>query len=309
MNFRSLDDLGQVIVENLHKIPRDVDLVVGIPRSGLLTASIIALHLNIPFTDLDGFLTGKIFEIGRTRKHQGQVATTDKCRRVLVVDDSVNEGTTLETAKKQIAQVNFQQEILYAAIFVIPEATEKVDIFFEICPIPRLFEWNMLHHPNISKFCIDIDGVLCLDPTPDENDDGVKYTHFLKTAKPVFLPRQEIGYLVTCRLEKYRTLTTEWLSKHNIRYKQLIMMDFPDKASRKKANVYGKYKAEAYIQTNARLFIESSHRQSVKIANLSNKPVLCIENRRLILPAKNPEKTRLHIPQLITHFLTGKKYT
>lgn len=51
---------------------------------------------------------------------------------------------------------------------------------------------------------MDIDGVLCADPTPEENDDGEKYRHFLLNTPPLFIPKVTIGTLVTSRLEKYR---------------------------------------------------------------------------------------------------------
>jgi len=42
-----------------------------------------------------------------------------------------------------------------------------------------VFEWNALHHSNPERFCVDIDGVLCRDPTEAENDDGESYLEFL----------------------------------------------------------------------------------------------------------------------------------
>ena len=35
---------------------KNVDLVVGIPRSGMLPANLIAMYLNKPFTDINSFL-------------------------------------------------------------------------------------------------------------------------------------------------------------------------------------------------------------------------------------------------------------
>ncbi len=64
MNFRSIQDLNEAIVRGLPRIPRDVDLVVGIPRSGLLAGSILALHLNVPLTDLQGLIEGRTIQSG-----------------------------------------------------------------------------------------------------------------------------------------------------------------------------------------------------------------------------------------------------
>lgn len=63
---------------------------------------------------------------------------------------------------------------------------------------------------------MDIDGVLCADPTPEENDDGEKYRHFLLNTPPLFIPKVTIGTLVTSRLEKYRPETEAWLQKNHV---------------------------------------------------------------------------------------------
>ncbi len=56
MNYRSISDLNQVILKRLYIIPRDIDLIVGIPRSGMFPANLLALYLNKPVTDLGSFI-------------------------------------------------------------------------------------------------------------------------------------------------------------------------------------------------------------------------------------------------------------
>ena len=47
LNFRTVHDLNLAITKKLYDIRQlDVDLVVGIPRSGMLPASLIATHLQ-----------------------------------------------------------------------------------------------------------------------------------------------------------------------------------------------------------------------------------------------------------------------
>ena len=91
-----------------------------------------------------------------------------------------------------------------------------IDYFYRYLPLPRIFEWNLFHHPILEQTCVDIDGVLCNDPEESENDDGPKYEQFLRTVKPIYIPTKEIGWLVTCRLEKYRELTAEWLERNSV---------------------------------------------------------------------------------------------
>ena len=46
MNYRNIADLNNTILQRLHIIPRDFDLIVGVPRSGMLPANLLALYLN-----------------------------------------------------------------------------------------------------------------------------------------------------------------------------------------------------------------------------------------------------------------------
>ena len=48
MNYRSVADLNDDVIAGLPLIPADVELVVGIPRSGLLAGTLVALALNVP---------------------------------------------------------------------------------------------------------------------------------------------------------------------------------------------------------------------------------------------------------------------
>lgn len=98
LNFRSVGDMSKAILSNLSRFPHDIDLVVGIPRSGMLPANLIALYLNKPFTDIDSFAQGRIYASGE----RGAFIDKEKSQKVLVVDDSINSGGSL---KKQ--RINF----------------------------------------------------------------------------------------------------------------------------------------------------------------------------------------------------------
>ena len=63
--YRSISDMNNIILRNLHIFPHDIDLVVGIPRSGMMPANLIALYLNKPYTDIDSFISGRILGAGR----------------------------------------------------------------------------------------------------------------------------------------------------------------------------------------------------------------------------------------------------
>ncbi len=284
MNFRNVADLNACILDNIGVIPKDIDLVVGIPRSGLLAANLIALHLNLPLADIDGFLRGQIFQMSFNRKPSERM-TGRRIAKALIVDDSLCSGREMQRTLQRISRSELTCEIVTLVVYVVPEQRQNVDIAFEMCQLPRIFEWNLMHHGSLVNACVDIDGVLCRDPTDDENDDGEQYIHFLKSAEPYLLPTLPVGYLVTCRLEKYRGETEAWLHEHHVKYRELIMMDMPDKAARIKSGSHGRFKAIVYDKTNASLFIESNIDQAFEISNRSCKPVVCIESRSLVLPS------------------------
>jgi orotate phosphoribosyltransferase len=64
MNFKSVADLNRDVREWMTSLPRDIDLVIGVPRSGMLVANLLALDFNLPLADLDGFLKGHIMAAG-----------------------------------------------------------------------------------------------------------------------------------------------------------------------------------------------------------------------------------------------------
>jgi orotate phosphoribosyltransferase len=284
LHYRSLNDLNRAIIYNSPKIPQNTDLIVGVPRSGLLAANILALHLNLPLADIDGFLCGRILTMGKTRKLSSHKFTFKDFKNVLIVDDSVMSGSQMDSVRQVVEKTVTNKEIKYCAVFVAPGQENKVDIAFEVCPKPRIFEWNFIHSWVLQNSCVDIDGVICRDPTEAENDDGEKYLKFLNSCSPLFLPTLPIGYLVTCRIEKYRRETEKWLKSHSVEYKKLIMMNLPDKSARQKSGSHSAYKAKIYSESGSQLFIESSLNQAIEIADYSGKPVLCVEIGNLIYP-------------------------
>lgn len=284
MNYRTISELNQLISRHLDIIPLSVDLIVGVPRSGLLVANLIALKLNLPLTDVSGLCEGRLLQAGQ----RGRKFRFKDVRHALVVDDSVCSGFSINEARKQIKDVNVLIRVNYAAVYAAPSAQRHVDVFWEVCPLPRVFEWNVMHHSIVENACIDIDGVLCRDPMESENDDGEHYLNFMKTVQPLVVPTGVIHTLVTCRLEKYRTVTEEWLAASKISYLRLVMLDMPDGEARRRWGKHGEFKGEVYRNSDACLFIESSELQAYEIANTSIKPVLAVDVNQMIYPGAAP---------------------
>lgn len=285
IHFRSYQDLNRTIIENLHKIPTNTDLIVGIPRSGLMAANIIALHLHLPLTDIESFKNGRIISSGK--RLNGPPADFSKFKNVLIIDDSLCRGTEMNNARNQTEGIYPGKHLTFCAVYMNPDSVSKADLYLELCPLPRVFEWNVMNHPFIKKACMDIDGVLCKDPTPEENDDGPEYRKFLNNAAPHLRTRVKVGVLVTNRLEKYRKETEQWLSENNVRYEKLVMRDFPDQKARREANDYGEFKGKVFAShTSSKLFVESSLKQAKEIARVSGKPAYCVDKRLMIWPGR-----------------------
>jgi len=289
MKFVTLADLAATIRRNVHKIPHDVDIVAGVPRSGVIAASIIAEFLNAPLIDVDSFALGTPPTGGRrSRFHRIQHVANP---RVLVVDDTIFHGRSLRAAKEKLAPLGraFGYEFIYMAVF-LEGPCDAVDIWLadlrqytEGFASFVLYEWNIFHHiPGFMSVCLyDIDGVLCQDP-PDERS-GQPYLDYLPNAVPLFTPTVKVGELVTYRLEKYRDLTEWWLRSQGVTYGALTM--FPAKSYDERAGMGispAAFKADIYrLRPWAKLFVESDDRQAREIHAITRRPVYSVETNKI----------------------------
>ena len=283
MYYRNISDLNNIILKRLSILPRDFDLIVGIPRSGMLPANLLALYLNKPYTDLNSFVNGHIYKSGA----RGQFFDIKSFQKILVVDDSIASGSAIQKCKDSLHEISADFSLSFCAIYIVPGKEKLVDYYFETIPQPRYFQWNILNHTALEKSCFDIDGVLCADPTEDQNDDGPKYIDFILNAPPLFVPGVKIGTIVTSRLEKYRTETETWLIKNNVKYNDLVMLDLPNKEARQRANSHAEHKANTYKLGNYVLFVESSLNQALEINRITKKPVVCTENFEMIFNSES----------------------
>ena len=296
MQYRSYADLAHVIAMRGHLLPPDIDLVVGVPRSGLLAANMICLARNLPLVDLDGFVEGRVFGTGWTKRSAGAAKNASGRRHILVVDDSISSGRSMREARDKLAAARTNARITFCAVFGRPDADNpEADIILERVPLPRVFEWNLFHHDELGKMCLDIDGVLCHDPDHNQNDDGDRYLGFLREAQPLYATTRPIGHLVTSRLEKYRAHTEQWLNRHGIEYNKLWMLDLPTAADRRRLGAHATFKASIYKKSKATLFVESEALQARQIASLSGKPVLSIAEHRIVYGLDDP-RTALPAP-------------
>lgn len=283
LNYRNFADLAWTVSTELARIPRDIDIVVGIPRSGLFAAWYIGLARNFPVIDLPGFLNGGEAAIGRTRPTS--CIRTETPRRILLVDDSVLRGKTMRQSVERVRAAHPQADIITMVVYGEERQHSGIDIVLDAVPVPRIFEWNMSHSWIVEASCYDMDGVLCRDPTPAESADEAAYRRFLVEAEPLLIPTGRIRKIVTSRLEQDRAATEDWLARHGVAYDELVMLDLPSRAARRQFGVHGEFKSTVYRDDRqALLFVESEPAQATLIAKTSRKVVFDYEGRRMVQP-------------------------
>jgi uncharacterized HAD superfamily protein len=270
IQFKSLADLAVDIRKHiLPKLPRDIGIVYGCPRSGMIPASIIATAIG---ADLG--VVGQETEL-ISGKRKSTITLANKGERILLVDDSINSGTSMELNKKIL-----NKDCLTCAIYTKRRSKNKVDIAGPCVNSKRLFEWQF-HGTKISRMAFyDMDGVICEDPTVYD-DDGIDYQNNLINAKPLYLPQVRVRGICTNRLERWRDITVQWLERHGVQYQHLIMQPFDTAKERRKHSNPGEYKAMHYKKSKAVLFVESHDKQARVIADLSGKNCLSIENMKM----------------------------
>lgn len=277
LSVRSLADMAQLIAANLHRIDRSrFDVIVGIPRSGMIPAALLATHLQLPLADPIGY--GKGIVHGRS----GDPAPAGK--RILLVDDSCNKGRAMARACSMLPRGTQVTRLAVFGPYQVEPST-VCDMWFEIVHGPRAFAWNMAKHIRLPRWGFDFDGVLCRDNTKAENDDGPRYAAFLLDVEPLFIPQRPIGHIVTGRLERYRGETEAWLRRHRIEFGALHMTPFHSKAERMSAMKFaggrGGWKARIVRELGVEMFVESCPKQSAIIAREVGIPVWCTRTQAL----------------------------
>ena len=279
--FITIADLNRASRTILQKLGNTkISAVAGIPRSGIIPASIIACYLGVPLLSFD-----KDHEIVHLGKGARKLAEPNVKGRLLVVDDTCVNGIQMTKSKSHCPAGS-----LFAAPFCTTKGKGFVDLFGETLEAPYHFlEWNFFSsEPFIKKSLFDLDGVLCEDIPEDLVKNDKEYIKYIKNAPairsrcPMISPCKAI---VTGRLEKYRKVTEQWLKKNNIRYSQLVMY----KGSQKErdyrfTSTVAKYKADFLSQSAATIFVESDPKQAMKICEYTagmNKKVLCPSSRKV----------------------------
>lgn len=272
MLTKTIENLNQLIVDNLPKIRQiPFDVIVHLPRSGTIPASILATYMSKAFASVDEYCQN----IVSTRKSEYK-----DLKSILLVDDSIRTGVQILAA---IAKI--KKECPDTIIHTLVVYSTKTDRLFQPTLVlsehedqDYMYPWFLWKSKRIQEFAVDLDGVLCRDCTKEEDDDGERYLNFLRTAEVKFHTKFTIGAIITSRLDKYKLETEEWLRNNKFQYRYLFMGQWASPKERK--GKQAEYKAQHYKNWNLKLYIESSAKEAPEIARLSGKPVWCIDTSR-----------------------------
>lgn len=246
------------------------DAIVGITRSGMIPASILAAHLGADLWSVD-YRTAIITSLGHGNRHREQGTR----KRVVLIDDSVWSGLAMRSATRQIEEA-WGITPLRLAVYIRPQAIREVD-HFATAHNEHLFEWNVYNAPFANVLAYDLDGVMCRDFSRDEDDDAERYIAALQEMRPTHRrPRKPVS-IITARLERYRRETEAWLARHGIAVERLIMGPWPSKAEREASDV-GRWKHEQLRALGVSWYVESDCRQAAAIAKLGGLSVIATED-------------------------------
>ena len=97
------------------KLPKDFDIIVGVPRSGLIIASIIATKMGKPLKTPDDFIRGIVWF--------SSDAKAPKINKVLLIEDSVSQARALNNAYGLLKNYDPTLQIKRASLYASKDAT------------------------------------------------------------------------------------------------------------------------------------------------------------------------------------------
>lgn len=254
----------------------DYDVIIGIPRSGLIPAMAMADE-SCPFTTPELLAQGKAFKpdpglLDKISKAiangisdaaleemiiQDGIALHIEPHRAFMVDDTMNTGDSMSSAK---AMLPSGLKVDCGAVIASKEFTGNGHRYHKLLSRDRYGEWN-LSVANLGKVVSDMDGVFCENPPPSG------YEEWIKDPTPNFLPIHDIDIIVTARQERYREITERWLRGHNVRFGVLKM----------ELDVDGRIDLINSLPSPPDMILESDHGHALKLWKFTGVPTLCFD--------------------------------
>jgi|GEM_PF-5709596 len=233
------------------------DLVVGVPRSGLLAGFFASLATGCPLTDPAGLRAGVILF-----PRQKIITISDKRLRVLVIDDSINSGSSIKEAREQLADLEHKYEFVFCAAYG-DRNSPHANMILEHVPSPRFYEWNILHHDLLAAVTVDIDEVV------------LGAAGHAQPPRLFRVPTKRIGYGLTSLPEEEHANLRITLEEQGVNIGWIIGVNCERNADLARA------KAEIYMRLPSFLYLVRSSSEAKVAAASSGKAVVSLDEQRL----------------------------
>ena len=125
MRYITLNDMMQTVRRNIWKIPHDIDFVIGVPRSGMICGSVVSEFINVPLIDLNSFVHG-VEPSGGMRLSLVKSNSGNTKPKVLVMDDTVFNGTSMRKSKTILQPFKDRYEFVYCVCYLEGKAIDEV---------------------------------------------------------------------------------------------------------------------------------------------------------------------------------------
>jgi hypoxanthine phosphoribosyltransferase len=265
------------LVRDCHKLAEklpSVDSVWGIPRKGMLPATLLAELLQVPL--------GSISHDGKPRylTHGKRPLPLHTMGRKLLIDEGVHTGSAMIAGLQKMREVF--REVIPACVYRTKEGLNRLNLpelihQEDISIHEDITEWDAFDHRDIENWMIDLDGILCFDPAPALERDKAAYLAFLESTKPKFRPLFRLGSICSWRHKSFLHPTLVWLTKHGIKFDAIHLSEgsiedwtSPILSWRLQSI---EHKAKHYRASKATLFVESCPFQAKEIRERTGRPV------------------------------------
>lgn len=293
------------------KLPADVDLVVGIARSGLTPASVAATLRHVPLWTVSGVRPPA--PAGSGQRMGAGAEPRPAPRRIALIDDTAATGREMGRQARAVSAAFPGVPVTRAVVYATPRAASAVDLYVAVLPGPHYLEWNWPNAGHGQACGYDFDGILCEEIRREDCDDGPRYLEALRSARPLYLPRRApIPIVVTARAEQYRAVTEDWLNRHGVRVERLVMRDWDFDGGRFDPIAVGRWKAAKFRAARLNLVAESDPVQARIVADHAGVRVLCPALGRVLTPDSSPglaRKARNYTRSKVRHVAAGSPPT
>ena len=279
--FKKSSDIAQDCID--HLLPKIKDLqiagVVGIPRSGMLVAPIVATLLNKALYTISN---GEIQVCNYSSSFGGKRMNhyKESGGKLLFLDDTAYTGKEMRNIRAKYPNN------IYSVMYLNPSAEKYVDIFGMYLNSPHYLDWHFFNSNFPESTVFDLDGIFCPDVPIEKAENEILYKKYINEVGTIAhrIPNlHPCLSIATARLEKYRGVTESWLKRNGIKYGSLYM--YQGTKEERDSNFYknvSEYKTSIFINSDARIFIESDDLLARQIAIKSKgKKVVCPDSGKV----------------------------